>query len=136
VRHYTLSDGDPAKEAQAKRAERDKEPKTLSMQRNKPLTKLVDTFPHLKDFYNSFDDLNVSDDDKKNFEKYLSELKPEERELLAKKDNFYIVDLKNTGGLVMPVILKLNHDDGSTKELRIPAEIWAKDSVSVSKLII
>ncbi len=136
VKHYTLSDGDPAKEAQEKRAERDKEPKTLSMQRNKPLPKLVDTFPHLKDFYNSFDDLNVSDEDKKNFEKYLSELKPNERELLAKKDNFYIVDLKNTGGLVMPVILKLNHDDGSTKELRIPAEIWAKDSVSVSKLIV
>ncbi len=136
VKHYTLSDGDPAKEAQEKRAERDKEPKTLSMQRNKPLPKLVDTFPHLKDFYNSFDDLNVSDEDKKNFEKYLSELKPNERELLAKKDNFYIVDLKNTGGLVMPVILKLNHEDGSTKELRIPAEIWAKDSVSVSKLIV
>jgi hypothetical protein len=136
VRHYTLSDGDPAKEAQLTRAEREKQPATLSVQRNKAIPKVVDQFPHLKDFYSSYDDLIVSEDDKKNFEKYLSGLTTQEKETLAARDNFYIVDLKNQGGLVMPIILKLNRDDGTTKELRIPAEIWAKDNLNVSKLIV
>ena len=136
VRHYTLSDGDPAREAQEKRAERSKEPVTLSEQRNKQLPKLVDAFPDLKDFYNSFDDLKVSEEDKKSFEKLLADLKPRETELLKNKSNFYIVDLKNIGGLVMPVILKVTYDDGSSGVLRYPAELWVRDSVHCSKLII
>ena len=136
VRHYTLSDGDPAREAQEKRAERSKEPETLSEQRNKQLPKLVDAFPNLKDFYNSFDDLKVSEEDKKSFEKLLADLKPREGELLKTKSNFYIVDLKNIGGLVMPVILKVTYDDGSSGVFRYPAELWVRDSVNCSKLII
>ncbi len=136
VRHYTLSDGDPAREAQEKRAERSQEPETLSKQRNKQLPKLVDAFPDLKDFYNSFDDLKVSEEDKKSFEKLLADLKPRETELLKNKSNFYIVDLKNIGGLVMPVILKVTYDDGSSGILRYPAELWVRDSVHSSKLII
>ena len=136
VREYTISDGEPTREAQAKREERQKQPETLSMQRNKPLAKLVDAIPKLKDFYNSFDDLQVSEEDKKNFEKLLSELSAHERELLAVKSHFYILDLKNIGGLVMPVILKLTHDDGTSVELRLPAELWVRDSAAVTKLVI
>ena len=106
------------------------------MQRNKALPKLVESIPRLKDFYNSFDDLQVSEDDKKNFEKLLSELSATERELLGVKSHFYLIDLKNVGGLVMPVILKLTHADGTTAELRLPAELWVRDSLAVTKLVI
>ncbi len=136
VRHYTLSDGDPAREAQEKRVERSKEPETLSKQRNKELPKLVDAFPDLKDFYNSFDDLNVSKQDKKAFEKLLADMTPQDRKLLETKSNFYIVDLKNIGGLVMPVILKVTYDDDTTDVFRYPAELWLLDSVNCSKLMI
>jgi len=36
----------------------------------------------------------------------------------------------------MPVILEIKFTDGSKKELRLPAEIWRRDSEAVSKLII
>ena len=34
----------------------------------------------------------------------------------------------------MPIILKFNFKDGSTKEIRIPAEIWKKNHENVSKI--
>ena len=50
--------------------------------------------------------------------------------------NFYVVDLRNVGGLVMPVILQIDYADGTTEELRIPAEIWRLNNSNVSKLIV
>ncbi len=75
-------------------------------------------------------------DDKKNFEKYLAGLSKREKVLIGTKNQFYIVDLKNPGGLVMPVILQLNYTDGSSSELRLPAELWVENCMDVSKLII
>jgi hypothetical protein len=46
------------------------------------------------------------------------------------------VDLKNVGGLVMPVILGVEYADGTSEELRIPAEIWRLNNTEVSKLIV
>jgi len=124
------------KDAELKRAERAAEPETLSKQRNKPLPKLVDAIPELKDFYNSFDDLAVSEEDRKSFEKLVAGLSDREKQLLATKHTFCLIDLQNVGGLVMPVILKLTHDDGSTTEVRLPAELWVRDNQAVTKLVI
>ncbi len=62
----------------------------------------------------------------------------EEDEKLALKGgaNFYLVDLKNIGGLVMPVILEIEYSDGKKEELRIPAEIWRRNNVKISKLLV
>ena len=46
--------------------------------------------------------------------------KPEEAAALNFKDNFYHFSFRNIGGLVMPVILKLDYEDGSTETIRIP----------------
>jgi hypothetical protein len=35
----------------------------------------------------------------------------------------------------MPIILKIDYTDGSTEELRIPAEIWRVDNAKAAKLI-
>lgn len=58
------------------------------------------------------------------------------KELLATKAHFSIVELSNLGGLVMPVILALTFEDDSTEEVRIPAEIWRRNSERVTKLLI
>jgi len=78
----------------------------------------------------------VTDADRKKFESHLKELDPDEKKLLETQNYFYLVDLKNHGGLVMPVILKLTFDDDSSRMLRIPAEIWRYNNQSVSKLIL
>jgi hypothetical protein len=136
VQQHELTDGQPDREAQYQRDTRAKQPQTLSKQRNQPLPKLVDAFPALKDFYNSFDDLQVSDEDRKSFESWLASLSERDKQLLADKHFFTTVSLKNVGGLVMPVILKLSHPDGSSSEVRLPAELWVKDSQTARKLLI
>ena len=50
--------------------------------------------------------------------------------------NYYILELENVGGLVMPVIVEMEYQDGSKEVLRIPAEIWRRDNKKVSKMII
>ncbi|MCA1616003.1 MAG: hypothetical protein LC800_18255, partial [Acidobacteria bacterium] len=104
-------------------------------ERNKPLPKRADEFPTLKDFYNSYDELVVTEHDREEYQKFLQTLTPRERELLLTGLNFYAVDLKNVGGLVMPVILDIEYADGTRETLNIPAEIWRYNNSEVSKLI-
>ena len=136
LRHYQIDNADPNATSDRKRKERDEEPPSLSTQRNKKLGRRVNRFPELKDFYNSFDDLAVTDDQKKQFARFLKERTPDEKRLLGLKTHFYIVDLENLGGLVMPVILKVSHDDETTREIRLPAEVWAKNSTKTSHLFL
>ncbi len=95
----------------------------------------MDQQPALRDFYNAFDPLAVTDQDKEDYQKFLSTLTADEKALVNNGLNFYIVDLSNVGGLVMPVILKIDYADGSTQDLRIPAEVWRYNSYKVSKLV-
>ncbi|WP_299459989.1 M1 family metallopeptidase [uncultured Gimesia sp.] len=136
VKQYLLETGDPYVDKVRRKKDKAEEPESLSKIRNQKLSKRTDQFPELKDFYNEFDDLDVTDADRKKFETHLKELNVEEKKLLETQKYFYLVDLKNHGGLVMPVILKLTLDDGTTHMLRIPAEIWRLNNVSVSKLIL
>jgi hypothetical protein len=46
---------------------------------------------------------------------------------------FYEVDIENKGGLVMPVLLTFVHEDGTTREVRIPAEIWRVNAQRATK---
>ncbi len=109
---------------------------SLSQQRDKLLKKRTEPFPELKDFYNAYDPDKVTDEQRKAFEKSKSELSDKEKKMLENIGRFYRVSLKNVGGLVMPVILMATFQDGSTREVRIPAEIWRVDSVDCSTMII
>ena len=50
--------------------------------------------------------------------------------------NYYVMEFSNLGGLVMPIILEMTYADGTTEELRIPAEIWRRTPKAVSKLVV
>lgn len=136
VRLYEMDSGDPEIDKAKSKAEREQEPQNLSDIRNQPLEKRVDVFPELKDFYNDFDELDVTPADRKAFDEFIKRLDDDEKEMLKLKKWFYVVDLKNIGGLVMPVILELEFEDGKKEERRIPAEIWRRNNQQVSKLII
>ena len=133
---YTLESPDPKIAKAAKKKDREEEPETLSQRRNRPLPKRTQGHPELKDFYNDFDELDVTELDQKNYKRFLKKLEDDERELLEEKRNFYVVDLSNLGGLVMPVIFDIEFEDGSHEELRIPAEIWRRNNERVRKLFI
>jgi hypothetical protein len=135
IRQYRVDSQNPQTEKSWKRRKEEEEPESLSKERNKDLPHMVDEIEGLRDFYNEYDPLEVSDRDRKKFEKMLGKLDEKERKLLATKKRFYVIDFKNVGGLVMPIILELEYSDGSKDELRIPAEIWRRNSRRVSKMI-
>ena len=136
VKLYQIDTSDPDENAEYKRSEKDKKPKSLSVQRNASLTKRVDLEPGLKDFYNDYDELQVSEDDRKTFRKFIDGLNAEERKLIKRKTNFYVITLQNLGGLVTPIPLTIRYDDATSETIRIPAAIWRKDPRSVNKLVI
>ena len=54
------------------------------------------------------------------------------QEAQAFDSNVYRFSFRNVGGVVMPIILKLTFDDGTSEVVRIPAEIWRYNSQEVS----
>jgi len=136
VRLYLVDDADPEKASKRKKDTKAKQPKTLSQQRNLPLRKRITDHPELKDSYNEPKIEKVTEAQKKAYQRFLKGLKPRERRLLKNQQYFYVVDLQNVGGLVMPVILQLNYEDGKSRIVRIPAEIWRRNNRTVSKLVI
>lgn len=136
VRLYQINTQDPDVEKEIQRRAANSAPKTLSMQRNEPLPKRIEQYPSLRDFYNDFDQYKVTDIERKNYQAFLSSLDDVEKSIISGGYYFYVVDVKNAGGLVMPLIFKVEFMDGTSEEIRVPAEIWRYDNFNVSKLII
>jgi hypothetical protein len=135
VEYFELDRNSPDENAALAKEKKNKRKQTLSQQRNKALKKRVDEFPELKDFYNSYDPNTVTDEQRKAFEKFKSELKGRDLEMFESNNRFYRVALKNEGGLVMPVILLVTFEDESTREVRIPAEIWRVDNKACDTIV-
>lgn len=136
VRLYQMSTQNPDVEKELQRRRANAAPRTLSQQRNESLPKRIDQYPSLRDYYNDFDRFEVTEKERADYQAFLATLTEQEKQLLAGNYFFYIVDLKNVGGLVMPVIFKVEYMDGTSEEIRIPAEIWRYDNFNVSKLIV
>ncbi|MGA0326584.1 MAG: M1 family metallopeptidase [Limisphaerales bacterium] len=133
---YQLDTLDPIIDNQRRKQERDKGPRTISELRNEDLKRLVDRYPELVDFYNDYDPLDVLEEDRKKSQETLEKLNPKDRDLLKLEHHFYVVEVENIGGLVMPVILEIEYFNGNRETRHYPAEIWRRDSQSVRKLLI
>lgn len=122
--------------AEAKKESEDKK-KTMSVMRNQkdiPLS-VVEADPTMKDFYNTYDPYKVTDSDQKRFEAYKTTLSPEDQKLLGSGMNYYAIKIKNKGGLVMPVIIQAEYEDGTSEDFRYPAEIWRLNDIEITKTI-
>ncbi len=136
VTQYTMDTGDPDQKAERDRKEKEEAPASVTLQRNDALPKRVEAHPELLDFYNEYDEFQVFDEDREKFKKLVDELDDAQRALIQSAKNFYVLDLTNKGGLVMPVILQVTYDDGTTGMFRYPAEIWRYNNQSVMKLVL
>ncbi len=136
VRQLNVNTANPEIENTIRRAERESIPESNSERLNKPLPKRANEYPDLNDFYNSYDELEVTQSDREEYERFLAGLTDEEKAMLADQRNFYLIKFENIGGLVMPVIFDLEFEDGTKQQVRIPAEIWKQDNEQVSKLVI
>lgn len=138
VRLYQIDSGDPEINAEIKRQERDKKEPSISKDRNVDLPRRIDLQPGLKDFYNSpdYDEHKVEESDRKAYQKFLDGLEADERALLRRKTNFYVVTFRNVGGLVMPIIIRIHYADNTSETVTIPAQIWRSNSKQVDKLFV
>ena len=88
------------------------------------------------DFYTTHDPFKTNILDREEYQSYLENLDDEEIEILSSDKNYYEIQFSNIGGLVMPIILQLEFTDGTNDVIRIPAEIWKKNSERITKVFI
>lgn len=70
----------------------------------------------------------------KTLDEYLSAtFTAEERAKLASPKYFYQVTFNKPGGLVMPLLVEITFEDGTTEQYKFPAQIWLKNDNEVSR---
>ena len=126
-----IESGDPDVEAAVRKARNDVEPESRTAANNSATT-VIERDPKVRDFYNANDEFAVFDSARKKAKKAREDLTPEEQAAQDLKDNLYRFTFRNIGGLVMPVIVKMDFADGTSETVRIPAEIWRKNSKQVT----
>jgi len=117
-------------------------PPSVYVERNRQEGRLtwVERNPDVRDFYDDNDQFTVTNVERNRYSSFLEGLEPWERAVLERvisEDlNYYILDFSNQGGLVMPILLQFDYADGSSEEMRIPAEIWRRSPAAVKKLVV
>jgi len=138
VKQFDLNTHNPSVEKAFKKEQADNQPADISIERDKAAgyKTVVETDPDARDFYTEYDPYKVTELDKKEFKQYFAKLSPEEQALLNANKHYYQVTVENVGGLIMPLIFELEFADGTTREIRIPAEIWKMSEPTVSKVFV
>ena len=138
VKWFQINTHDPEKEKAFQKEVDDLENKGISSIRNKISIKKTtnEENPMLDDKYNTADPYHVSEQDKEAYIDFMNSISDEDKKMLDAGLNFYQLDFKNVGGLVMPVILRFTFADKSSEVVRIPAEIWVEHNDAVSKVFI
>ncbi|GAA4456524.1 M1 family metallopeptidase [Nibrella saemangeumensis] len=137
VKWFQLNSRNPEVVKAEARAEAQRRANTISKQRDAATRNqtVVAQDSTMRDFYNRYDPYAVTDADRKQYQDYLNTLTAEERKLLESKNNFYTLTVKNKGGLVMPVIVRMEFEDGTDSVARFPAEIWRFNDQQLQKVI-
>ncbi len=136
VNQLTINTQDPEIEKAWQEQQENAEPESLTTQRNADVNYKIHQQPDLADFYNENDDYTVTNADRNKYQELIEGLNEEQQEMLKNGSNFYVLDFANKGGLVMPILLDLQFEDGSKEHVRIPAEVWRRSPEKVSKLLI
>jgi hypothetical protein len=132
---------DPQVNLAKDRVDFENEPLILHDERNEEamIETRVTERPELLDIYDEYDEFTPSDREIKDSQEVLEDLydrndsDPEWKkkalvEAIEKDEGYYIFEFSNRGGLVMPIPLELTYEDGTKELIRIPVEIWRKNS--------
>ncbi len=108
----------------------------ISNIRNKTSTPetVVERDPSTHDFYHEYDKYEVTSKDKLNFSSRKNRLPQKAQDIMELDWHYYELTFSNIGGLVMPLILQFEYADNTTKTIRIPAEIWSKNTERITKI--
>jgi len=134
VEWFKIDTKNPEVEKAIAKELKDAEPVHIGVTRNKKIGVYSEKDSDILDFYSKYNPFEATLVDKEEYDKYKAKLSENDIKLLESDYNYYSIDFENKGGLVMPIILNFTFKDGSTKEVRIPAEIWRKNDRNVSKV--
>ena len=135
VKYYRINDQNPVtNKKESKMNFVEVYNKDISNQRNKDIVTYREIDKGLEDFYTSYDRYKATEKEIKKYEKFNKNLNEDEKEILNKNQHFYEVKFSNIGGLVMPIILNFSFKDNSNEVIKIPAEIWKKNNLEISKV--
>jgi hypothetical protein len=134
VKMIDVNSLNPAVEKRKLRQQRRESPQSLTIERNDSIRKRVEQFPGLNDFYNKYDELDVTELERADYQLLIQQMSPEQLQALSARGYHYLMEFENIGGLVMPVIFDIEFEDNSTEQVRIPAEIWNKNNKRVFKI--
>jgi aminopeptidase N len=95
---------------------------------------VVEARPELRDFYNSYDPNAVTEADKAVYQQYLQGLSEEEKAAMSAKKFYYQIDFENKGGLISPLIIEFEYEDGTKEVQKISAEVWRMNNEKISKV--
>ncbi len=142
VHMLQLDTRDPDIDYDRRRQEEADKPARISVLNNQAerLESWVDRNPDVRDFYDENDIFSVTNKERNSYADFLEGLDPWEREAfdraVAEDANYYILEFSNIGGLISPIILGLEYEDGAKERIYVPAEIWRRNAHQVSKLIV
>ena len=135
VKYYRINDQNPVtNKKESKMNFVEVYNKDISNQRNKDIVTYREIDKGLEDFYTSYDRYKATEKEIKKYENFNKNLNEDEKEILNKNQHFYEVKFSNIGGLVMPIILNFSFKDNSNEVIKIPAEIWKKNNLEISKV--
>jgi len=135
IKYYRINDQNPVtNKAEKKINFTEVYNKDISNQRNKELVTYRENDKGLEDFYTSYDPFKATQKEIKKYEKFKENLKEDELEIIKSNQHFYELEFSNIGGLVMPIILDFTFSDNTNKIIKIPAEIWKKNSSKITKV--
>ena len=135
IKYYRINDQNPVTNKADKKINfTEVYNKDISNQRNKEMVTYRENDKGLEDFYTSYDPFKATQKEIKNYEKFKENLNEDELEIINSNQHFYELEFSNIGGLVMPIILDFTFSDNTNKIVKIPAEIWKKNSSQITKV--
>ena len=143
IRVYRLKSGDPDIDAPLDRIEAAQdhpEPVTVLRNRDEGRVPRESRYQDLEDLYSDNDRFTVTNKDRNDAQKAYKKLETWEQAALARALEedplFYFLDFANVGGVPSPIPLEIYYEDGSSRNLMIPAEIWRRNAKTVTHRLI
>ncbi len=136
VQMFKLNNGNPSESKAWKKSEQKNKAKTIKSHRDADVKTELDKNPELADFYNTYDPYKTETSDKEIYKQFTASLSDEEKKFVNANSIYLQVDVENVGGLIMPLIFKLEYADGTSEIVRVPVEIWMSNNNKLSKVFV
>jgi hypothetical protein len=121
---YRLDDGEPRSSKALNEAEEEAIPDTPYELFLKEVGTLADKHSHLQDWYYGYDPYEPTEKELSVYKKSSEKLEDWQKKLLQFDGLAYVISVKNTGGMIMPLVFDIEFKKGATRRLEVPVEVW------------